>query len=352
MKFVKFHLPLHMVSDIRKFGVPSNFSSGPGESRHKTICKNPARRTQGQKKKLDYQTADRYSEFIILQRAMSEINSGDLPSASETNGNHPRTSKVGGKVYLLAADHSHVVEFQHSGSRKLIPARWAKDSKQEALLDYLLSEVIPAMRPGSLQLRMLTEYVSHAQAPIETKIIYRANPNWKLANAKGEVWRDWAYVDGTQEHDLAVHLQIFLQLSGLERAVTDHTGLLGDVHHDGDYAVVHVTEASPWGSATAGRPPSWSHPSSRIVTEGRLKSDPAECETPIYALVHVSRLRAPCIAVPRHLWLEAENLAGALIEFPNPQVREFESRTNQFLSIAPRSSWGDIVLNAAKNDMV
>jgi len=45
LKIFKFHCFLHFVDDLRRNIVPQNTSSGPGESRHKIACKQPAKNT-------------------------------------------------------------------------------------------------------------------------------------------------------------------------------------------------------------------------------------------------------------------------------------------------------------------
>ena len=46
MKFIKFHLPLHLADDILAYGPPEGWNGGPCETHHKTEVKDPARHTQ------------------------------------------------------------------------------------------------------------------------------------------------------------------------------------------------------------------------------------------------------------------------------------------------------------------
>jgi len=43
MDLIKTHAPLHTPADIRLFGSPSNFDSGPLELMHKENCKKPTK---------------------------------------------------------------------------------------------------------------------------------------------------------------------------------------------------------------------------------------------------------------------------------------------------------------------
>ena len=49
MKIIKYHLGLHFVDDVRRFGSMRNYDSCIGERHHCTEVKNPAERTQRRK---------------------------------------------------------------------------------------------------------------------------------------------------------------------------------------------------------------------------------------------------------------------------------------------------------------
>jgi hypothetical protein len=71
MKIIKFHLPTHFASDIKRFGSMKNFDTGIGESHHKTEAKHPAKNTQRRKVSFEYQTAKRQIENLAINIAYS-----------------------------------------------------------------------------------------------------------------------------------------------------------------------------------------------------------------------------------------------------------------------------------------
>ena len=73
MKIIKYHLCLHFVDDIRRFGSMKNYDSCIGERHHCTEVKNPAKRTQRRKQNFEYQTAKQQIENIIIYK-LSNLN--------------------------------------------------------------------------------------------------------------------------------------------------------------------------------------------------------------------------------------------------------------------------------------
>ena len=71
---LKFHVQLHVPGDIQTHGSMSNTDTATGESNHKVICKRTAKNTQHRLHEFDYQCAVRYSEDLVLDRAMSVVN--------------------------------------------------------------------------------------------------------------------------------------------------------------------------------------------------------------------------------------------------------------------------------------
>lgn len=64
--FLKFHMNVHIPGDIIKYSVPNNTDTEVGESNHKDITKKTAARTQLRSKQLDWQTAHRYWENLVV----------------------------------------------------------------------------------------------------------------------------------------------------------------------------------------------------------------------------------------------------------------------------------------------
>ena len=75
MRFVKFHGILHMMEDILLYGVPMELDTGANESHHK-MAKQAARVTQRSRSSFDTQVAQRLFEYMVLDLAWEEIQTG------------------------------------------------------------------------------------------------------------------------------------------------------------------------------------------------------------------------------------------------------------------------------------
>ena len=77
LKLMKFHAILHLVQDMLLFGTPSEMDTGSNESHNKT-SKCAAKLTQRKEATFNLQTAQRMTEFLVLDLdlAISEIESG------------------------------------------------------------------------------------------------------------------------------------------------------------------------------------------------------------------------------------------------------------------------------------
>ena len=75
MRYVKFHAILHMIEDILLYGVPMELDTGANESHHKT-AKQAAKVTQRKRSSFDTQVAQRLFEYMILDLAWEEIQTG------------------------------------------------------------------------------------------------------------------------------------------------------------------------------------------------------------------------------------------------------------------------------------
>jgi hypothetical protein len=66
---IKNHLFLHLVFDLRRLAMASNFTSGVGEMVHKTVCKETGRRTNMHASTFEENTAKRYVENLAIRRS-------------------------------------------------------------------------------------------------------------------------------------------------------------------------------------------------------------------------------------------------------------------------------------------
>ena len=65
-KIIKFHLLTHLTDDIKRNGVPQNVSTGPCESHHKILAKNPAKNTQRISNVFHEQVGKQYANNMLL----------------------------------------------------------------------------------------------------------------------------------------------------------------------------------------------------------------------------------------------------------------------------------------------
>ena len=75
LKIMKFHAILHLVEDTLLYGTPSEVDTGSNESHHKP-SKYAAKLTQRKEATFNLQTAQRMTEFLVLDLAICEIESG------------------------------------------------------------------------------------------------------------------------------------------------------------------------------------------------------------------------------------------------------------------------------------
>jgi len=73
LKLFKFHFFLHLVDNIKHNCVNQNTSSGPGESCHKTHCKQPARNTQRIAERFDVQIGKQYADNLLIDCTFVQI---------------------------------------------------------------------------------------------------------------------------------------------------------------------------------------------------------------------------------------------------------------------------------------
>jgi hypothetical protein len=93
MRYIKFHLILHFVDDIKRFGSMVNFSSDQCESNHKSQVKEPAKNTQRQKDNFEDQTATQYQNNLCIDQAFQEIDKLNGKNMLNTNSKDAEQSR-------------------------------------------------------------------------------------------------------------------------------------------------------------------------------------------------------------------------------------------------------------------
>ena len=189
MKLIKFHLLLHVVDDIRRFGTPQNYSSGPSESRHKLHSKKPSKNTQKRLETFHQQVQIRHAERVAIEHAaFDSVNSipivarqtmvmCDVPQGPTT---------ISSPSFLLTK-----TSWKSSFSRYSTCSA-VKNSNIPLAFKYaldFLQDLVGELPDDMLPLQIYSEIKQ------STGQIYRASPSFR----SGEEWKDWAYVSSDED---------------------------------------------------------------------------------------------------------------------------------------------------------
>jgi hypothetical protein len=129
-KIMKFHAIVHMFLDILYFGVPKEVDTGSNESGHKET-KVAAKLTQKNVATFEYQTLTRLDEFMLIDLAMHEMESGKTmcnyyhrAAQSETprTSNDKETSETSGEPINVFRAKDKIVYSVGKGCAALLPA--------------------------------------------------------------------------------------------------------------------------------------------------------------------------------------------------------------------------------------
>jgi hypothetical protein len=191
MKIVKFHLLLHYVDDIRRFGSMRNYDSCIGERHHCTEVKDPAQQTQRRKVNFERQTALRYYDNLLISIGQREfVKQKPKPAVTLQYKNKN-----------IIYDHRYKKLYKKdSSSKKLRACHWKDKLFQMSLIDLCKSlvETGKARSP-------IVFFTQHNR----DEIIFRACPKYHDNGA----WYDWAYVDWGDNLAVPAKLLIFMDLS-------------------------------------------------------------------------------------------------------------------------------------------
>jgi hypothetical protein len=93
---IKFHLCLHFLENQLDYGVTANVDTGPMESNYKQNAKQPSGQTQRRAESIELQTAQRYIDKPILDKAKSAVD-----AKHPCNVKAPKTPTLVGAKYTL-----------------------------------------------------------------------------------------------------------------------------------------------------------------------------------------------------------------------------------------------------------
>lgn len=285
LKIMKFHVILHMVDDIKNFGVPMEFDTGANESHHKK-SKHAAKLTQRNEANFNIQVAKRLFDFLVLDMANEEVNCGNLvweyydfdnmlvgeseaeedsedqwsmnldqsnknfcqPSSSTSS----KSSLIMGQTARQNFDQMCQQNFDQPSTivtddcmiqvyfdeEKDAPAFRLLSRSKSAAKTILNPELLAFL--FELQVKV-SDHIPQEFLPIYTRHtrngqIFHGHPNYR---GKG-CWKDWAIVDWGQDGQLCAHIHCFVILEGMPKGM-DKLSHGGVVLEDNVLAVVEST---------------------------------------------------------------------------------------------------------------
>ncbi len=304
LKLMKFHTILHIWEDIIQFGVPLEYDTSANERMHKP-AKAAAKRTQRAADTFNYQTAMRLIEYELLDLALHEIETGNVPwlmpewEEEEPEQEQPdpiiRTGEAG--VKLFRDDDGEIGFEMRSRSKHSANTRW--NSELLSFLGDLSDKVLPYIAPDSVPI--FTKHERNGQ-------IFRGHPNFR---GKGP-WRDWAWIEwGGNYGTLPCHIWCFVVLEGMPTGpnALEHGGIRLT---DGTYAVVETAYADEEGEIMG----------SDLMTPWLKEANIAESGEATgrsFYLADTEAFVAPCCCIP---------------DVGGPK--------NRYFVVAPRAEWSDL----------
>lgn len=205
LKTTKFHAILHLVDDIRAFGVPMEVDTGSNESHHKP-AKNAAKLTQKIKEKFEEQTAKRLEEMHLLKLAEAEMEGRPLwryyyGQDEPDSASQPPTLErpLNGKAFLVTTtSRGHNVML----SAEKIEGKHRKVRVEEDLIDFLVDlQDQVEVHIGRIQMKSVHK---------REGVIFRGHMTYR-----GSVWRDWVMVDWDGYGHIANRIWGFVDLTRL-----------------------------------------------------------------------------------------------------------------------------------------
>ena len=283
LKIMKFHTVLHLFDDIMVNGCPLEFDTSANEGHHK-VSKHGARLTQKAAKTFNLQTANRITEFRLIEYALLELEEDKVPW-NYFAGCREEASPATNVSTSMDEDSSGEVSMASStSSKKEVQVPDPEDEAQAPEADVPDDESLE-VHTGDAQLEvfededgtrcfeirtrskykdrtrlnldiidflydlqvLLSDQLGGDPLPIFTHHrrgdhIFRAHPNYRGKGA----WRDWVWIDwGRNYGQIPCHIWCFVKLEclGNERKAPQHGGIT--LNQNGVYAVVESSEMEP-----------------------------------------------------------------------------------------------------------
>jgi hypothetical protein len=227
LKLTKFHCIVHIADDILNFGVPMEVDTGSNESGHKPT-KTAAKLTQKNKKTFEIQTATRLQEMHLLELALEEMNGRPLwdyfhgfEHDVEMEAELEATPHIGGAKYRIFTD--------NHGQNQCTAVRKIKGKLPEFQIEETFVDFVVGLKDAVNM--HIPEVIVHSKHKRSGQI-FHANVAFR-----GNVWRDWVWVDWGQDGTLPNKLWGFVDLSGLPPNSKVNYGGINSIS-PGIYAIV------------------------------------------------------------------------------------------------------------------
>ena len=265
MKIIKFHLLLHLVDDIKRFGSMRNYDSCIGERHHCTEIKDPAQQTQRRKVNFEKQTALRYYDNVLISIGQREF---------------PKEKKHGSDILqyknknIIYDDRYQQLYKKDSRSKKLVVCKWQDKSFQKSLI-CLCKKMV---REGNVvsPIKFFTQHNRES-------LIFRGCPDYQGTGP----WYDWANVDWGDDEPVPAKILIFMDLSdNFIKPFQVGTSFVTEASY---YAVAHTCNTS---NNIMG------HLDSMLVEFNTLLVEKENSNQPQLCMFSVDTIISPCVAVP------------------------------------------------------
>jgi hypothetical protein len=234
---IKFHLILHALEDIFRFGALRNTNSDVGENNHKFNTKADAVRTQRIAALLDSQTAARSVSRMALRMGAEEV--ARLSVGWEKVGTQmdegKKYNRMGSRLkinWTRSEDGKVTVSLQPlKNKRQTLEAmmgNWGDTFDLEKMKDMfvaLLEDVTKDEENMQCEITTFTEYTMETSGG--GSVLFRANPYWKKTG-----WHDWCLAEDERTTSglptAAHHLMIFYEITGITNASSSRLASDGD----------------------------------------------------------------------------------------------------------------------------
>lgn len=270
LKIPKVHLAVHIIDDMLRKGSPLNSDSGPGETAHKVMAKQPGKNTQRHVNTFEIQSARRYVENLVIDRAANAY----LPELIAPN--IPSDDYIGGNKFIIHCTRRPTRGYDITSSNDDIIGLYSAE-----LLRFIAKHISNLAIENAIE--CFTEHKRN-------DITFRAHPNYR-----GNKWHDWAMFQWDEDVLIPGEIKLFVNLTDIEEGAETHVNGC-HVTEPGIYAVVRslVRECDQNVSA------------SKLIFKGKkqniTKKNKAgkviETERPAFVLINVDCIADSAVVVP------------------------------------------------------